>query len=368
MRVSVITACLNSIKTIEQTILSVMGQNYENIEHIIVDGGSTDGTLDVIRYYSERNGNIKWISEPDRGIYDAMNKGLMLAGGEVIGILNSDDWYEKNAIIRVVNRFAATEADMIYGRIRMVYSNGFCRIKLNPNISEVYYQMPAPHPASFIKREVYNELGNFDIHYGIAADYEMLLRIYTTQKKIVELPEVLTNFRENGASRKNLRMCAEETREISYRYLKCFPQICNAENIEKVYQGYLRIAERDDLENRIKNLPDVTLIAQKKKIFGVRDVYLFGAGLSGAESNIFLRNIDVKVRCFWDNDRKKKGTCFCDIPVDQPSNEMKGKIFILIATKKYKSDIENNLRNLGYEEGVDFLGMEEFKDRLLEHI
>lgn len=368
MRVSVITACLNSIETIEQTILSVMEQNYEGIEHIIVDGGSTDGTLDIIRHYSERNGNIKWISEPDSGIYDAMNKGLMLAGGEIIGILNSDDWYEKNAITKVVNRFTETDADMVYGRIHMVYSNGFCRIKLNPNISEVYYQMPAPHPASFIKQEVYSELGNFDAHYRIAADYDMLLRIYTTQKKIVELPEVLTNFRVNGASSKNLRVCAEETREISYRYLKCFPQDWNGENIEKVYQGYLRIAERDDLENRIINLPDVTLKERKKKILGERDVCLFGAGLKGVESSIFLSNIDVKVRCFWDNDRQKKGTYFCNIPVEQPSDEMKGKIFILISTTKYKSEMENDLRVLGYEEEVDFLRMEAFKDRLLEHI
>jgi len=209
MKVSIITACFNSGRTIADTLSSVSEQTHKPIEHILVDGLSTDGTLSTIEHYRDRISTL--ISEKDDGIYDALNKGIGCATGEIIGFLHSDDVYaDRDVIEKVVRCFHQSAVDVVYGNIHIVdpevpgkrfriYSaSGF-----KPH--HFKYGLMPPHPAVFMRKEVYDRFGFFSMDYTIAADFEFLLRVFTN-------PEVCTRFidqplvvmRKGGASSKNL--------------------------------------------------------------------------------------------------------------------------------------------------------------------
>lgn len=205
MKVSIITVSFNSAKTITDTIDSVLSQDYPNIEFIVVDGGSTDGTIDIIEQYQSRIG--KWISEKDRGMYDAMNKGIAMATGDVIGILNSDDVYMNTHVIsELMELMQSQKAQVVFADLILVdqfddqkvlryYDSGH----FHPNKFK-YGWMPA-HPTVFVKRELYKAVGNFSTTYQIAADYEMLIRILAIQRaRYAYLPKPVVRMRSGGAS------------------------------------------------------------------------------------------------------------------------------------------------------------------------
>lgn len=179
MKISIITVCYNSAETIEETIKSVQAQTYENIEYIIVDGNSKDKTLEILKNYPKVITN--WISEPDKGLYDAMNKGIAMATGDYIGILNSDDtFFEPETIQKVVdflvkNKIDACTGDIVQhknGRIIRKYSSK----KWSPAKLKIGF-MP-PHPSIFFKNELFGRLGNYMLGYKIASDYELIIRYF----------------------------------------------------------------------------------------------------------------------------------------------------------------------------------------------
>ncbi|MBK7667437.1 MAG: glycosyltransferase [Sphingobacteriaceae bacterium] len=205
MKISIITVTYNSASTIEQTIQSVLNQSYRNIEYIIVDGVSTDGTLDIInKYYSQIH---KIVSEKDKGIYDALNKGIDLATGDVIGILHSDDFYmSSNVIENVANSFNQNQCDALYANLYYVDKDDTDKIKRkwhSGNYSEGSFLngwMP-PHPTFFVKKEIYNKLGKFDLQFTSAADYELMLRfIHKNKIKLAYLNEFIVKMRVGGKS------------------------------------------------------------------------------------------------------------------------------------------------------------------------
>lgn len=197
--VSIITPCLNSEKTIRDTIESVLAQAYPGIEYIIVDGGSTDGTLDIIKEYEPRfDGRMRYISEKDNGIYNAMNKGIRMSHGRVIGILNSDDYYEKDAVERVMDYSWSGGPQVVYGYLRMLSRSGSERVWIEPH--ENLLQRMLPHPTCFVSRAAYEKHGLFLEWFKIAADYELMLRFYRAGVPFTMLPCILTNFRMGGAS------------------------------------------------------------------------------------------------------------------------------------------------------------------------
>ena len=210
MKVSVVTVVYNNTETIVSAIDSVLGQNYPNREYIIIDGGSTDGTLEKIRSYGNKIDLL--ISEPDRGIFDAMNKGLYNATGEVIAFLNSDDFYADNQVIdRVVAALQDDTVDAVFGDLHYVYSDNTSRVfrvwksGVYKQGSFLYGWMP-PHPAFFAKRTVYERYGKFNTEFKIAADYELLLRLMHINKiNVSYLPEVLVKMRTGGVSNAGLR-------------------------------------------------------------------------------------------------------------------------------------------------------------------
>ena len=236
MKVSIITVALNNAEYIESCIQSVINQDYENIEYIVIDGGSTDGTIEIIKRYEDKI-NL-WISEPDKGIYDAMNKGIKLATGEIIGMLNSDDFYANDDVIStVVKEFQDKNVDSVFADLVFVKRDDPLRIiryYKSSNFSPkkfAYGWMPA-HTTFFARREVYEKYGAFKLNYKIAADYELLLRFLGKYRiSYSYIPKVFIKMRTGGASTKNfksnwilnkeiIRACAENG--IKTNYLKVY--------------------------------------------------------------------------------------------------------------------------------------------------
>lgn len=205
MKVSLITTCKNSAATIEDTIKSIASQTYLPIEYIIVDGVSTDGTLDIINKY--KTAITKIISEEDKGIYFGINKGINLSTGDIVGNLNSDDFYPNSTVIAdVVALFEKTGTDAVYGDLHYVDSRDTNKIIRNWKSGE-YSEglflkgwMP-PHPTFFVKRSVYQKYGLFNTDFTSAADYELMLRFIHKHKiKVAYLPKVLVKMRVGGKS------------------------------------------------------------------------------------------------------------------------------------------------------------------------
>ena len=209
MKVSIITVAYNSEKTIEDTIKSVVSQSYLNIEYILVDGASTDGTMRIVNKYSDDI--TKVISEKDGGIYDAMNKGISLATGDIVGILNSDDFYIDNQVIEKVVKKFNENTDAVYADL--VYVDARDTNKIKRTWHSGYYQHGAfvkgwmpPHPTFFVKNEIYKKFGAYSLKLRSAADYEFMLRVIHKEKIRIEyLPEVIVKMRTGGESNASLK-------------------------------------------------------------------------------------------------------------------------------------------------------------------
>lgn len=224
MKISIITAVYNGANTIETCIKSVLCQSYKDIEYIIIDGNSTDGTLDVIKKYHHHIAKI--ISEPDNGIYDAMNKGLNLATGDIIGFLNSDDFYANDRVIeKVTDIFMKFDVDSCYGDLQYVSKNDTNRVIRYWKSYDYWhgkfkYGWAPPHPTFFVKREIYDKYGYFNTDFRIAADYELMLRFLEKHRiSTYYIPEVLIKMRLGGASNRSLKNMVIQTSE-DYRAWK----------------------------------------------------------------------------------------------------------------------------------------------------
>jgi len=210
MKISIITVVWNNKGTIKDAIDSVLNQTYKNIEYIIIDGASTDGTIEVVQSYGDKI--TKFVSEPDKGLYDAMNKGIKLATGDVIGILNSDDFYIDEFVIeKVVKVFEEKDVDSLFADLVYVKPDNVKKTVRHYDSSKfhpekfAYGWMPA-HPTFFVKRSVYEKYGLFKTDYKIAADYELLVRfLYKYNLKYFYLQEVIIKMRMGGMSTSGLK-------------------------------------------------------------------------------------------------------------------------------------------------------------------
>ena len=220
--VSVITVCYNSEMTMEDTIKSVLQQTYHNIEYIIIDGGSKDKTIDILKQYEPAfRGRMKITSEPDQGIYDAMNKGIRKAKGELIGILNSDDFYEPDAVETMVHAYRENKTDymILYGFQRNLRHSRLHDEEISVVLFHHDYlkQQMITHPTCFVTGKVYEKYGVFNTDYQSSADYEFMLRVQAAGG-VTFLPvyKIITNFRMGGMSsgEKGYR----ETARLRYQY------------------------------------------------------------------------------------------------------------------------------------------------------
>lgn len=201
--ISIITVSYNAISTIEKTICSVLAQTYSNIEYIIIDGGSTDGTVDIIKKYDDKL--TYWVSEPDKGIYDAMNKGISYATGDLIGLINSDDWYADDVFQTIVKAYLISDRKtLLHGDIAYYKCGKITIYKPAMNLASFWYGTVVAHPTVFVPKCIYEEYGVFDRSYKIAADYDLLLRLFLQGVGYRYLSCVVTHMSDGGVSSVNM--------------------------------------------------------------------------------------------------------------------------------------------------------------------
>jgi glycosyltransferase involved in cell wall biosynthesis len=234
MKITIITVSFNAEQTIADTLQSVSSQRYGHIEHIVIDGASKDGTVGIV---NERGSHLaKFVSEPDRGIYDAMNKGIALATGDVVGFLNADDFYASpDALEKVARAFDSPDVDVCYGDLLYVR-------KSDPSSIVRYWQSSdfvkgsfkrgwcPPHPTFFVRRKIYEQYGGFNLEYKIAADTEIMFRFLEVKGiKSIYIPETIVKMRTGGESNKSVANIIHQNREIV--------RIINAGSPKKVSVG-----------------------------------------------------------------------------------------------------------------------------------
>jgi glycosyltransferase involved in cell wall biosynthesis len=210
MKISLITVTYNSDATFQDTINSVNTQNYPDIEYVVVDGASKDNTLNIIK--ANESKISKWMSEPDKGIYDAMNKGIKMVTGEIVGIINSDDFYHNSTIISsVAKAFEDENVDAVFGDLIFVDPNNLSKVVRTYSSKNWYPEkfargfMPA-HPTFFVRRKYYEQFGLFKTDYKIAADYELLIRfLYVNKLRYKYLPLTMVTMRKGGVSSNGIK-------------------------------------------------------------------------------------------------------------------------------------------------------------------
>lgn len=313
--VSVITVVYNGAATIEQTIQSVLNQSYKNIEYIIIDGKSTDGTQKVIEQY--KKSLAYFISEEDNGLYNAMNKGIKQAKGEIIGIVNSDDWYEQDAIAQIVRVFTSfPDIDILYGDMNLVDKKGNRKKYNQAPLCRLWHEMSVSHPATFVKKEIYEKYGTFDETYQIAADFDLMNLFYNKKLKFAHIGKVITNYRWGGVSTTNMTVCRAEVKRVRDKYfnLDAFGDIC--------YNKFF--------------IPDLPL-------------FIFGSGEWGGRIAPALKQKHALIYKYLDNDSSKWGTELEGIPISSPEILKCNSGQVFVAIERYEEEIIEQLQRMNLE-------------------
>lgn len=339
-KVSIITVVYNNANTIEQTIKSVLNQTYHNIEYIIIDGASTDGTVEIIRKYLDRI--AFFISEKDEGLYYAMNKGIKMASGEIIGLLNSDDVYAENTISLVVDFFESHQVDILYGNALMVDDTSYTSMYDCSNLNELWYRMAIPHPATFVKKDVYIEHGMFATQYKIAADYDLMLRFYSEGAIFGHIEDILTYFRKGGLSSQRELECLEEAQSIALKYIhRCKKRDEYLSKIERYYTNRkFELACKENDELILSGINE--MIPQKTDC----KIAVFGIGMWGELCFQILSNNRFFIDFFVDNDSQKWEEKFHGIDVKSPDYLFQYEGYVLIATFVFEEAIRTQLMDL----------------------
>lgn len=221
MRISIITPSYNNAKTITDTFESILKQDFKDIEYIVVDGNSSDETVNLIKKYEPRfNGSLKWISEPDKGLYDAMNKGIKMATGDIVGILNADDLYHQpNIISKIAHEFESSDIDALYGDLVFVSPKNINKVvryysAKNFNVSKFKFGFAPPHPTFFSYKKNFEKYGYYRTDYKISSDFELLVRFLLVNKlKAKYLPTVFLKMRTGGLSTNKINQIFTNTKE-----------------------------------------------------------------------------------------------------------------------------------------------------------
>lgn len=221
MKISIITVCLNSEKTIKDTIESVLKQTYTNYEYIIIDGKSKDKTIDIIKSYKDKfNGKLKIVSEKDNGLYDAMNKGIQMATGDIVGILNSDDiLYDSNVFDKIINSFDEN-TDGVYSNL-LFMNNDFTKITRNFKSKKITNKkgFHPPHSTLYLRKNIYDKYGNYNLNYKIAADLDFMYRIINNNANLKYIDSCFVKMRTGGTSTNGLKGYYKNFKE-SYKVLR----------------------------------------------------------------------------------------------------------------------------------------------------
>ena len=372
LKVSIITVCLNCVKTIEQTIKSVVSQNYSNIEYIVIDGGSTDGTLDIIAKYQQHI--TYWVSESDRGIYDAMNKGVNLASGDVIAFLNGDDWYCDNVIQHVVNDIMSNDASVLCydSSISFGCRTKTWRHKLVDHVENIRIDMLYCHQTIFAERKLFLKYGNFNIKYAIAADYDWILRMYNYGEVIKHKNFVVVNFRYGGISSSQVLRTRREVKKISLKELNKLKKDGKiSENCYiDLYREILDYHKKIELNcvaklaiNDFLIVGNIEVKKKLKKILNSSHYSIFGCGELGEECYMLLKQLNLNVDCFWDNNLERQGTYYDGIEIRNPDKIVQDETNIIISTHCHLNEIKKQLRSMNLDE-KEYIDYEDIRQRV----
>lgn len=343
MKISIITVCYNSAVTIEKTIRSVISQNFHDLEYIIIDGGSTDGTAEIISHYQDDI--AVYISEPDQGIYDAMNKGLSAASGEIAAFLNSDDWYLPNVLGRVEMYFNRYLADIVSGGI-YVCKDGKCekapRSKLTGE--NIFFHIVCPHPALFVRRELYHRLGKFDVSYNIAADTKWIMNAYAKGTGILCVDDYFTCFREGGVSSVRKYEALKEQYKaaltcIRENHLAELEPEVNAFYLEKVREARIEKGAESALAKKIE---EVKLLFDFSKGY-----YIWGMGARGERCKRLFEKLGIRIIAFIDSYRVQEWMGQYQVVTPE---EIDQTGYICITPKNYETEIKERLTLMGISE------------------
>lgn len=361
LKISIITVCLNSVETIERTIISVLSQTYTNVEYLIIDGASTDGTCEVLNKYKDRL--AYYCSEPDGGLYHAMNKGLQHATGDIIAFLNSDDWYVEDALSCVGAQFERTKADVLCLGVTRENENG----ERNDRYSKVridekgFERLEVFHPATFAKKSIFDEIGDFNTGYQLAADYDWLVRMKRHGYMIECINQVTTYYSDGGLSSKYWYEAQDESRQIDLRFAQSKEERADIDAIyenKKVYRKYYEMLEQ-------KQLCYIDAEDMKQHIHG--RVYIFGAGNMGKECRQLLQQNHIRIRGFIDNNKAMWGKMLEGYPVISPSEIDIENDVVVITVMQYEEEIKKQLIQMGMR--IDRMIMFRFlKDKVLAKI
>ncbi|MED0670817.1 glycosyltransferase family 2 protein [Aneurinibacillus aneurinilyticus] len=312
-KVSIITATYNSEKHIEQTIRSVLEQTYEHVEYIIVDGVSTDGTLDIIRKYQDKIDVL--ISEPDRGVYDAFNKGIKLATGDIIYFLNSDDYFYDNQVLEDVAREFS-----INSNTSIVYGNVLIKNEKNDSFQILFGRklaledfkkrlMPC-HQGVFTKKELFYKHGLFNIEYKIASDFDFLVKCFITdEQKIKYIDRLISIFREGGLSSDSKKAISEKDRIIQQYFGLSVNEV---QSLNDINIEYYRLW----LEKILLGDTYLSAVLIEKKI---KRVAIFGTKYTALYLVGDLRKMGIEIQVFLDNDIRKQGHFIQGIQILPPA-------------------------------------------------
>jgi len=337
-KISIITVVLNAVNTIEQTILSVLNQSYENVEYIVVDGQSKDGTWEIIKKYINQIDVV--IHEADEGLYDAMNKGIEKSSGDIIGFINADDWLEDNALTLVAQSYDEG-VEVVYGNIRVWRDQKRSFVAEKVRIDDIWYRM-IPHPAVFVKKEVYLKYGYFNLNYRIVADYELILRFYTKGVIFRNIDSILANFRQGGLTTKKALDVAHEVRDISLKYIHYCPE--QEKYLAMIEQRFIstffdHICCENEFKDHLMDLFDGL----------VENICIFGAGYWGVRLLHCLRTNGISDISIVDNNSEINGREIGGIVISTPDILKKGRWNVIIAmTNNYQSVIDqlNDYNNI----------------------
>lgn len=262
-KISIITVVYNLIKAkreifFRQCLESVHNQTYKNIEHIIIDGASADGTLDIIKEYAEK-GWIKYVSEPDKGLYDAMNKGSLIASGDYLAFLNSDDFYsDLKGIEKCIKKLTKTKADFSYAKAKVIDENNKSvseHLHIKPDFGDVFVEMPFSHQTMIVKTETFKQLGMYDLKYKSASDYDFVLKMIFANKKGIMCDFEMVTFRYGGFSLDNA--------DLSYNEIADFYQ--------KFYKDFCPLSHEQAKEIYLKKIMPLSLIKNSLKYLSFKD-------------------------------------------------------------------------------------------------
>lgn len=354
-KLSVVTVVFNGEKTIERSIESVINQKNADIEYIIVDGASTDHTMDIVEKYRRQITHI--ISEPDDGIYDAMNKGIQCATGDIISFLNSDDWYEVNTLKSVVDVFDNRDIDILCADAKIVGEHGSYIRKAALERQLIFRQLPTSHQAIFATKKWFEKIGGFDIQYFVSADFEWMTRSLHNHCKVELLHQVVVNYSSGGFSGRYSDLCYEEMREIAMNYYTGTSLEADMRRYIE-YRDYFAMSKQEVAKE--SSLWDNIRISIPED----KQIYIFGTGKAGTECYKLLEKLGYPVCGFIDNYLKDGQEQHFGKKVERLSNVQKEKSYIIISSNWYEDDMRKQLEIAGYNEKRDF----DFYSRISEWI